>query len=73
MNSFFGIKKFKKAIWHFIPNRFHLKLKLIYMLVTGNYDKEMVYFRDKNIVDGGSVYWNRNIIEPDISPIVEAL
>ena len=37
------------------------------------YDKEMVYFRDKNIVDGGSVYWNRNIIEPDISPIVEAL
>ena len=42
MNSFFGIKKFKKAIWRFIPNRFHLKLKLIYMLVTGNYDKEMV-------------------------------
>ena len=36
-------------------------------------NKVKFYYRDKNIVDGGSVYWNRSIIEPDITPIVEAL
>ena len=37
------------------------------------YDKEIIYHRDKSIVDGGSVYWKRPVIEPDINPIVEAL
>ncbi len=37
------------------------------------FNKDMIYLRDKNIVDGGSVYWNRNIEKPDISPIVRAL
>ena len=37
------------------------------------FNKDMIYLRDKDIVDGGSVYWNRNIEKPDISPIVKAL
>tara|TARA_B100001057_G_scaffold385061_2_gene391694 strand:+ start:3049 stop:3888 length:840 start_codon:yes stop_codon:yes gene_type:complete len=37
------------------------------------FNKDMIYLRDKDIVDGGSVYWNRNIEKPDISPIVRAL
>ena len=37
------------------------------------FNKDMIYLRDKNIVDGGSVYWSRNIEKPDISPIVRAL
>ena len=32
----------KKLIWRFIPKRFHLLLKMQYMLLTGNFDKEMV-------------------------------
>tara|TARA_B100000212_G_C27371645_1_gene532849 strand:+ start:1100 stop:1861 length:762 start_codon:yes stop_codon:yes gene_type:complete len=36
------LKKIKEKFWRLIPFRFHLKLKLIYMLLTGNYDKEMV-------------------------------
>ena len=35
--------------------------------------KDIIYLRDKTIVDGGSVYWGRDIQQPDISPIVEAL
>lgn len=37
------------------------------------FNKEVVYLRDKNIVDGGSVYWSREIKEIDISPILNAL
>ena len=37
------------------------------------YGKEIIYYRDKNIVDGGSVYYKRQIEKPDIYPIVEAL
>ena len=37
------------------------------------YGKEIIYHRDKSIVDGGSVYWKRQVVEPDINPIVEAL
>ncbi len=33
----------------------------------------MIYLRDKSIVDGGSVYWNRDIKEPDITAIVNAV
>ena len=36
------------------------------------YDKNMIYERDKTIVDGGSVYWQRDIKKPDITPIVNA-
>ena len=37
------------------------------------YGKEVIYLRDKTIVDGGSVYWKRDIKEPDVTPIVGAL
>ena len=36
------------------------------------YGKNMVYERDKTIVDGGSVYWQRDIRQPDITPIITA-
>jgi hypothetical protein len=36
------------------------------------YGKDVIYLRDKSIVDGGSVYWKRDIKEPDINPIIEA-
>jgi len=36
------------------------------------YGKDIIYARDKDIVDGGSVYMNRNIQEPDVKPIVRA-
>lgn len=36
------------------------------------FNKKMIYARDKNIIDGGSVYWKRNIETPDIMPIVQA-
>ena len=42
MNSFFWNKNIKKKFWLLIPLRFHLKLKLIYMLLTGNFDREMI-------------------------------
>lgn len=35
------------------------------------FGKEVIYKRDKSIVDGGSVYWNRDIIKPDVSAIVK--
>ena len=37
------------------------------------YGKDVIYLRDKTIVDGGSVYWKRDIKEPDVTPIIEAL
>ena len=37
------------------------------------YGKDVVYLRDKSIVDGGSVYWKRDIKEPDITAIVNAV
>ena len=37
------------------------------------YGKDVIYLRDKTIVDGGSVYWKRDIKEPDVTPILNAL
>jgi hypothetical protein len=37
------------------------------------YDKEIIYLRDKNIIDGGYVYFRREIEDPDITAIVNAL
>ena len=37
------------------------------------YGKDVIYQRDKSIVDGGSVYWKRDIKEPDVAPILKAL
>ena len=31
------------------------------------FGKDMIYARDKNLVDGGSVYWNRPNTQSDIS------
>lgn len=37
------------------------------------FNKKMIYARDKNIIDGGSVYWNRNITKPNVSAILTAM
>jgi hypothetical protein len=37
------------------------------------YGKDVIYLRDKTIVDGGSVYWKRDIKEPDLTPILNAI
>ena len=37
------------------------------------YGKDVIYLRDKTIVDGGNVYWKRDLKQPDITPIVGAL
>ena len=37
------------------------------------YGKDVIYLRDKTIVDGGSVYWKRNIKDPNVKPILNAL
>jgi hypothetical protein len=37
------------------------------------YDKDVIYLRDKTIVDGGSVYWKRDIKEPDVTAIIDAV
>ena len=37
------------------------------------YGKDVIYLRDKSILDGGSVYWNRDIKDPNIDPILAAL
>jgi hypothetical protein len=37
------------------------------------YGKDVIYQRDNSIVDGGSVYWKRDIKEPDVAPILKAL
>lgn len=38
-----------------------------------HYGKNIVYHRDKSIVDGGSVYWNRPIKAPTVDPIINAI
>jgi len=37
------------------------------------FGKEVIYLRDRSIVDGGSVYWKRDIKDPDIMPILKAI
>lgn len=37
------------------------------------YGKDVIYLRDKTIVDGGSVYWKRDIKEPDVTAITNAI
>jgi len=37
------------------------------------YGKNVIYFRDSSFRDGGSVYWARDIKEPDITPIAKAM
>ena len=37
------------------------------------YGKDVIYLRDKTIVDGGSVYWKRDIKEPDVTAITNAV
>jgi hypothetical protein len=36
------------------------------------YSKDIIYLRDRSILDGGSVYWKRNIEEPNFSAIINA-
>jgi len=36
------------------------------------FGKNIIYQRDKSIIDGGSVYWNRDIKEPDVTAILNA-
>ena len=36
------------------------------------FGKEVIYLRDKTIKDGGSVYWKRDIEQPDVTAILEA-
>lgn len=36
------------------------------------YGKDIIYLRNFNGIDGGSVYWNRDPQTPDIQPIIEA-
>jgi len=37
------------------------------------FDKDVIYLRDKTIQDGGSVYWKRDITEPDVTEILNAV
>ncbi len=37
------------------------------------YGKDVIYLRDKNIQDGGSVYWKRDLKEPDVTAIINAI
>jgi len=37
------------------------------------YGKNMIYERDESIVDGGSVYWQRDIQKPNIQSILKAV
>lgn len=37
------------------------------------FDKHIIYARDKTIIDGGSVYWKRDIKEPNIAAILDAV
>jgi hypothetical protein len=36
------------------------------------FGKDIIYQRDQSIKDGGSIYRNRKIQEPNIAPIVKA-
>ena len=37
------------------------------------YNKNMIYDRDETMVDGGSVYWKRDLQDPDCSAILECI
>lgn len=37
------------------------------------FGKNVIYLRDKEMKDGGSVYWKRKIMKPNISPIINAI
>ena len=37
------------------------------------YNKKLIYERELDVVDGGSVYWERDIEEPQIDPILKAI
>jgi hypothetical protein len=37
------------------------------------FGKEVIYLRDPTIIDGGSVYWKREITEPNVAPILTAI
>ena len=37
------------------------------------YNKDVIYLRDKTIIDGGSVYWRRDIKEPNVTAILKAI
>jgi len=37
------------------------------------FGKDVIYLRDKTFRDGGSVYWERSIKEPDVTPIINAI
>ena len=37
------------------------------------FGKEVIYLRNQLIVDGGSVYWKRDIKQPNIQPILNAM
>jgi hypothetical protein len=36
------------------------------------FGKNTIYLRDRNLKDGGSVYWNRTIKQPNVEPIIKA-
>ena len=36
------------------------------------FEKDVIYLRDRNIQDGGSVYWKRSIKEPDVTAIISS-
>jgi hypothetical protein len=37
------------------------------------FGKEVIYLRDPTIIDGGSVYWKRDIKQPDVTPILNSI
>jgi hypothetical protein len=37
------------------------------------YDKDVIYLRDRSIVDGGSIYWKRDIKKPEITEILNSM
>jgi hypothetical protein len=37
------------------------------------FGKRVIYLRDPTIIDGGGVYWKRDIKQPDVTPILNAI
>lgn len=37
------------------------------------FGKELIYSRDLPFADGGKIYWNRSLKEPDVNPILHAV
>jgi hypothetical protein len=37
------------------------------------FGKEVIYLRDPTIIDGGSVYWKRDIKQPNVTPILNSI